>query len=348
MTESWKLSDQDDERMVASLLRMAGPREEASADSTRRVRDAAHASWRRAVVARRRRMLWLTGCVAAAAAAILVFALQTRRDVLDPAGELMLSNGDLVRGDGSVAPPGMKLLPGEVLTTDASARAALRLAGGPTLRMDAGTRVVLKGPLSLELVRGTIYLESDGDTHARGRLEVETPAGIVRDVGTRFEVSTRDGETRVRVRQGSVSLDRARGTGPIQAGAELVMDAAGGVRTGTIPASDPSWSWILEVAPGFEMEGRSLGAFLDWVSSETGMAVVFEPASAGPRARGIVLHGSIGTLRPDLAIGVVLPTCGLGHRVDGDTLVVIPASQDSKQVALPAVGKRVQEKGAQP
>jgi ferric-dicitrate binding protein FerR (iron transport regulator) len=330
MTESWNDSDSIDDidREVADLLRLAGPRAEAPAAATRRVMVSVHDSWRRAVAARRRRrVFWLTGCLAGAAAAIFVFVLQTSRDVLVPAGELVLSSGALKRSDGSVVLPGSGLPEGELLTTDPGARASLRLAGGARLRLDAGTRVALKGPFRLGLSRGTIYLESDAASRAGGPLEVETQAGILRDVGTRFEVRAQEGETRVRVRDGSVTLEGPGGPRQVSAGSELLVDAAGRARTGTVPANDPSWGWILDVAPRFDMEGQTLGDFLDWVSSETGLKVSFDPADSVNRARGIVLHGSLGNLRPDLAVDVVLPTCGLDHRVDGDTLVVMQTSQ---------------------
>jgi len=275
-------------------------------------------------------MLWLTGGLAVAATVILVFALQARRHLPVPAGTMITSTGPLLRGDGTIVPVAGKVMTGETLTTGAGIRAALRLAGGPTVRLDETTRVVMKGVTRLELSDGTIYLESDDGARGHVDLEVETKAGIVRDVGTRFEVRASQGETRVRVRQGLVSLARGSGSEQVAAGGELTIDASGGARRGTIQAFDPSWSWILDAAPGFEMEGRTLGAFLDWVSSETGLRVTFAPASAGSQASGIVLHGSVAGLKPEVAAAVVLPTCGLGHRIEGDAFVVFPAPREQK------------------
>ena len=67
------------------------------------------------------------------------------------------------------------------------------------------------------------------------------------------------------------------------------------------------------------MEGKTLGAFLDWVSREGAWTVTFADRRLSEAARATVLHG-----RPDLlkgltpaeALDVVLPTCGLRHRVD--------------------------------
>jgi hypothetical protein len=82
---------------------------------------------------------------------------------------------------------------------------------------------------------------------------------------------------------------------------------------------------VLETAPGFEIEGRTLAEFLGWVSSETGLTVRFEDDSIEQGVNGIVLHGSVAGIRPDKAPDVVLPTCGLSHRVVRNTLIVGPA-----------------------
>ena len=73
------------------------------------------------------------------------------------------------------------------------------------------------------------------------------------------------------------------------------------------------------------MEGKTLGAFLDWVSREGAWTVTFADRRFSEAARATVLHG-----RPDLlkgltpaeALDVVLPTCGLRHRIDGHRVVI--------------------------
>jgi hypothetical protein len=39
-----------------------------------------------------------------------------------------------------------------------------------------------------------------------------------------------------------------------------------------------------------------------------------------------VLHGSIEGLTPEQSLGVVLPGCGLAHRIDGGALRIEPAA----------------------
>lgn len=320
----------EEDETIAGLLRLAGPRPDASTEVKERVREIVHARWRQGVVARRRRgpLAWLAGTLAVAAVLVLAVMLETRRGGLEipargePAGILILNAG-VVRGPGGeVLAPGSEIPAGATLETAGNARAAFHLLDGATVRLDERTRLTLTGRSELKLERGTIYVESGLSKLKTGAIRIDTGTGIVRDLGTRFEVRVQDGELRVRVRQGIVSLDREGGSREIPSGTELILDQAGGSRTAIVPPRDPGWNWILAVAPEFEMEGRTLGEFLDWVSTETGMSVRFADASIERGARAIVLHGSVAGLRPDQTPGVVLPACGLSHGVIGDTLIV--------------------------
>jgi hypothetical protein len=67
------------------------------------------------------------------------------------------------------------------------------------------------------------------------------------------------------------------------------------------------------------VEGNTLGAFLDWVSREGGWTVTFADSGHSAAARATKL-----SVRPDglkgltlvEALEVILPTCGLRHRID--------------------------------
>ena len=77
----------------------------------------------------------------------------------------------------------------------------------------------------------------------------------------------------------------------------------------------------MDVAPGFDIEGRSLEAFLSWVSRETGLRTDLHDEDT-VRAAEIDLHGSIDGLTPVEALAAVLPACGLKHRIDAGTLQI--------------------------
>jgi hypothetical protein len=60
---------------------------------------------------------------------------------------------------------------------------------------------------------------------------------------------------------------------------------------------------------------------------QTGWRLEFADQEAASLADSVVLHGSIEHLTPAEAPGVVLASCGLGHRVSGGTMVVFVADK---------------------
>ena len=152
--------------------------------------------------------------------------------------------------------------------------------------------------------------------------------GTARDVGTRFAVRIVGPEGRsallVRVRDGAVLAGQGRRTYRTEAGQELVLHQDGTAeRRGAVPYG-PEWQWVMEASAGFDVEGRSLQEFLDWVSRETGWRIVLADEGLAESAAGIVLHGGIGGLRPDQAPFAVLPGAGLEGELEDGTLTVRP------------------------
>ena len=229
-------------------------------------------------------------------------------------------------------------------------RAALRLASGVSLRFDTGSRARLQSGSEIELAAGALYVDTGAvDTGAdtgtgapSGGLEalrIHTPLGVVRDVGTRFEVRllAADGEEgegpapgtgggadalRVRVRAGRVDLRWDATSDSAEAGEELTLHADGSVDRGRIAVHGAAWDWVFKVAPVFEIEGRNLAELLDWVARETGWEIRYGDPALAEAAGSIVLHGSLGEATPDQAPEIVLPGAGLRFRMEDGVLVV--------------------------
>ncbi len=66
-----------------------------------------------------------------------------------------------------------------------------------------------------------------------------------------------------------------------------------------------------------------MSEFLAWVTRETGWRLRLDPAVA-VGAASVIVSGNIDGLAPDEALGVVLPTTGLRHRVADGELIVEP------------------------
>jgi len=308
-----------DRDLVALLLRLAGPRPEVPVERARRVKQAVQEHWAGQVRTRRRRRLGWSSAALTAAAAAALWSLGPSRLADRPAAPLATVasvTGPLVavHSNGDRLPVGAPLYPGAVLQTGPDARAALALSGGRSMRLDHGTRLALDSPASIVLHAGAVYLDSGGRPGQRAVFEVRTDRGAARELGTQFEVRIEAEALRVRVREGAVELARDQPV-RVEAGSELRVDADGRISRSALSPHDPSWQWVLEAAPPFELEGHSLGAFLAWVGRETGWRIRFTDRELGARVAAIELHGSIAGLTPDQTPAAVLPTCGLSHRL---------------------------------
>jgi ferric-dicitrate binding protein FerR (iron transport regulator) len=310
------------------VLQLTGPRETAAAERVARVRSAVHEEWRRAVRVRHRRRWFLVGGTGLAAAATLVLFVVPRQSprieaparIPDAARVRSAGVGVTVTGSGTPLREGQVLEAGSGFSTPHGRYASLELAGGGDVRIDGGTTVAVLDDRRIALTHGAIYV--DVASGAGASLTVETRDGIVRDIGTRFEVRVSDRGSRIRVREGAVRLDRGASRHDAAAGTQLFVPVQGPVESAPITEYDSGWTWTVLAAPSFPVEGRTLQAFLEWVSREGGRRVVFLDPMVERRLQGTVLHGSVDGLSVDQALSVILPTCGLTHRVDGPRVLI--------------------------
>jgi ferric-dicitrate binding protein FerR (iron transport regulator) len=314
-----------DEDMTARLLRLAGPRPDAPADRAARVREAVHARWRTAAARRTVRARRLTAAALLAAAAVTVIAVRVWKqpDAVAPAPAVVAATVERLDGaveglavDGAVHE-------GTWMATGPSGRAALRLPDGTSMRIDVGSRARLVAPSVVELAAGALYFDTAPGSAA---LEVRTPLGVARDVGTQFEIRLEPAALRLRVRTGLVELQVGERTVPARPGTELTVAGEAAVSR-PIAASGPDWQWAADMAPPFEIDGRPLAAFLAHLAREQGWDLRYEGGLAR-EASGIMLHGSVRDLSPEDALAVTLRTSGLAHRLqDGELRVFRPDSR---------------------
>lgn len=255
--------------------------------------------------------------------------IQTAQDRVPGA---VVATVELVHGDarwaGELLQTGAQLLEGAELSTAAgpaaSGRLAVRMNDGQSLRLDEDTVVRLASGDQLELVRGAVYVDSPPSETGDQRLDVVTALGTVVEIGTQYEVRIDEtGEVLdVRVREGAVSVHREGRSVTARLGEALTVRRDGSVSRGVIAPDAAEWLWVLEAAPPRDIEGDSLGSFLEWVSRETGWEVAYASSELEESAPPIVLHGTIEGLRPDETVGPVLLSSGLEHEVENGILLV--------------------------
>jgi ferric-dicitrate binding protein FerR (iron transport regulator) len=331
-----------EEKIVSRAIRLAGRRPPVPPARATRMRGAVHAAWRRKIEERDRgRRAWQ---IAWAAAALVVVALGVGLwrhgpwtgtavsaiasiESVDPGVRLLSS--ERAEGRFSFLRRGDELAAGSVIETGTRGRAALRLPSGHSVRLDRETRLVLASASELRVERGAVYVDSGRPGEDEGTVAVHTPFGVAHEIGTQYEVRVTEHTLRVRVREGAVDLEYSEKTETVVAGSEVELDVSGELRREAIPVYGEEWSWVLEIAPPFEIEGRSLAEVLDWAARETGLRVLYSDAATDEEAPTILLRGSSAGLTPLEILEATLPTCDLCFRVEEGTLIVEGSAREA-------------------
>ncbi|MGE0030919.1 MAG: FecR domain-containing protein [Steroidobacteraceae bacterium] len=315
---------------IEQVLRSAGPREKPPVAVERAVHDSLRAEWRALVAAAHRRRRRRTGFALAAgvlAAAVGVWVAAPRMTgPTEVVATLALATGEVrVRsgwfGGWHSVTGGQALASGQTLQTGSAGRGVLTLPGGVSARMDHDTRVLLAGGDEVVLERGALYV--DAGLAPAVPLDVVTPAGSLRHVGTQYEVRLLDPGVRLRVREGRVDWQAMDGAvEQSEAGEQLTIANDGSIERTATPLYGESWDWIANATPVIDIEGLPLAEFLAWAARELGREVVYATAGSESEAAGIVVHGSISGLTPLQALDAVLATTSVRARVVEGYIVV--------------------------
>ena len=319
---------------IERLLKLAGSRPQPDAERKAEFKRNLHAEWHRVTAPNEqpRTFGWTAAILTAAAAALVVATLPFWRVTPEVPASAVL--GRIVRIEGMVrglptsdaSAPGQAVTAGDqirtntLIDTTAGGRVAIALDEGVSLRVDAGSRIALIRERAVRLDRGAVYVDSALDK-SRPVL-VQTQSGDVRDIGTQFEVRTENSTLRIRVREGEVIVDRRGSSMSARAGESLRIDPQGRYERAAVSVFGPEWDWTAAIAPQFQLEGRTVREFLDWVGREQGWRWRFVDADTARRAAGIVTHGSIEGYTPEEALAIVLPTCGLSFVRNRDEVIV--------------------------
>ena len=313
-----------DEERVQRLLRLADPGPEIPAGGEQRIREAVRPVWKKGVRQRSARRMFITGSLAAAAGATLFFIptlLQKPEPVAPP---MPVAHVELVRGPVDQTLQHRTLVAGSRIHTLPSSRAALRVTQGSSLRLDSDTIVHLVSAHVVELEQGALYIDSGGLKVQP--MEVRTRLGVVRDIGTRFEVRAGD-QLLVRVREGSVHVNASSKEFVVNAGFESTIQPDGSQKTSSLVVERAAWS--AGVAPPFPIEGRSVAALLDWCSRESGLPVRYAGKEAEHIALTTVLHGPPVESEPVDSAETILPTAGLQAVRENGVLMIRPVGPKS-------------------
>jgi ferric-dicitrate binding protein FerR (iron transport regulator) len=217
---------------------------------------------------------------------------------------------------------GGALFEGDTLESDGRARAVVVFTGGTTLKIDrdSATSFITGGELSLD--RGAIYLDTGLRRVGEPEIAVRTSAGVVRHIGTQFDVRTQADVVVVRVREGSIIVDRTAARLVAHAGEAVHLRSNGTTDRRLIATHGADWAWVSHLVMPFTLEGATLESFLDWAAREQGWSWEFENPAVWKSVAGTVLHGAIEGLSVTEALDAVLPACGITFRREGHRLIL--------------------------
>jgi hypothetical protein len=327
----------DPDAVVRELLRQPRPAEIDAARAAR-VRPAVHAAWKDATSGAGNWKRYLPIAAAAVVAFAIALTLVNRwRDSSGPEVPPTIASTSFVAsdvvfhqdGESRAGRVGEGLGPGTRIDTRGG-RAAIVLTNGIELRLDSNTDITVDSDRNISLARGAMYLDSSNRTGSAEPVAIVARGTVIRNIGTRYEVRLSDQELRVRVRDGKVEVSSAFGLREADRGSQLTVTSSG-IVAGRASLSGADWDWIVRAVRPPQLEGRPLPEFLAWAEKEGGRAIRFADPALEQANRATIVYGAIDSLTVEEALDVVLPSCGLSHRADGEVITVV-AADDSRGV----------------
>ena len=329
-----------DEEAMARLLRLAGPRAEIPADAESRVYarvlkewqasteapdDArvykfVHRSWKRdAALAATKRWI-LPIALAASAALVAIFISQPEQ--VPPVAVGTVAKVVSPAAGGSAFALGDEIYVGMTIETGDGQGMSFLLARNESLRLDEDSALRVDTRDQFTLLRGRVYADTGEFVYRDGGLRIDTAFGAVTDIGTQFSVSIQDDLLDVAVREGRVDVRNDTHKYVAMSGERIRLLEQGEVDVDPLALTDEYWNWTTNLAPAFDIEGRSLMDFLKWAARESGRILYFEDTELRMAAMRTDLHGSIADFSPLEAIESVLATTAFRYHIEHDRIVI--------------------------
>jgi hypothetical protein len=313
------------EEALRGLFARAHPREAPPPADTAAIRAAVYAEWDQLTG---RRIRFRRFAASAAAAVLVAGGAWLLLDRPAPSPPVTLAQVERVQGrvevdvDGdAIALRSGDAVPGDATIMTGGGLVSLRLESGGSLRLASQTRMSLQGPSAVELHAGAVYFDSEDARTAREPLTIATSFGTVRDVGTQFIAEVEATRLEVGVRDGSVTVARGNDQVAADAGERITVRDGAAASREPLATFGADWAWAERLAPPFDIDGRRLIDFLEWVAAQTGRALEFSGPATEQVARETVLTGSI-DLEPLPKLEAVLTLTDLSYSIDGGRVLI--------------------------
>jgi ferric-dicitrate binding protein FerR (iron transport regulator) len=308
----------DEERVLREGFKASGLTPEA----LQRIRAATEQEWRSVTQSPARRG-WRTAGIAASVAVLVAgvggayLAMNTGAGNGAVLGVLAASESPGISQNRWLQPDvvlvsGSKLRAGQSFDVRGDSRVTLE--GGGNMRIARATVVDVNAENSVHIQRGELYVDIPPGSRASDSFRVVTDAGEFRHQGTQFAVAIVAGETRLRVREGTVVWRAAAGDSAIDAGTEVLIDRDGKATRRAIGTAGRDWAWTESMTPEMAIDDRPLLDFLEWYARETGRKLLIDD-SARRQSADIRMHGNVDGLTLSEALSAVMATTSLRYEL---------------------------------
>jgi ferric-dicitrate binding protein FerR (iron transport regulator) len=317
---------------LGELIRAAGRRPPPPREHYDSVLAVSRSAWQSTVRARRRRR-WYALAAAVVIALGSGVVIQSLERAPAPAAALAVANGEIALFSAAtgrwqpLSGVDTQVFPGDRLRTGAVGRAALATLDGGSLRLDSATEIALNGASTVELVAGTLYVDS-GRMAPVNAIEVATRFGRVRDIGTQFEVRSSAESLRVRVRTGVVELVQSLYAADFQspAGEEFELLTSGAVQLREIAPDDDQWAWTATLAVAPNLDNQSILGYLQWIAHETGKSLRFDSPNTELRAQLVSFRADARGFTPLEILESITRTSDFTYELTEDGAILVRRS----------------------
>ena len=213
---------------------------------------------------------------------------------------------------------------GQRIMTGAHSGAALELLSRQSLRLDADTTLQVDSASEFRLLGGALYFDS-GATSKKPPIRIQTPLGIASNIGTQFEIRLFNNSILIRVREGEVGFMEHTTLKPaktIMAQEQLLINSQGGTSKEHIDTDSTNWHWAQDLAPGFDMNGRSVAESLNWIIRENGWTLHYQSPQIAQRVAQETMYGSIQGLDRNQMLDVLSTTTAFTFTINDRQLLV--------------------------
>jgi len=314
---------------IEALLGRASPRPAPPSEDEQMIRETVLSEWQ-TVVGKRRAQ---TRFVRLSIAASVLLGVLVSFSMLQQSGIVPVQVATIGKSHGSIYVLGEQsqlykvtdlsaVMAGQTIKTDHESGIGLEWGNGGSLRIAADTRVEFVSSEAIYLRSGRVYFDSTpSDVPNAAQLSIQTDHGTVTHVGTQYMTYTASDELTVTVREGRVSIAGNYYDTNVLEGQHSSITGSARPSVTSFQRYGPAWKWIEATSPILDTDGRSVDAFLNWVSRETGLKIEYPDAATKQAALDVVLKGTV-NIEPREALEFWLQGQDLSWYIDGGTIKV--------------------------